>query len=927
MQPEARVQQPQTPIILPDVPALCVNTKNSAILSADGELLLISHKESEAFLKNQNVLLCNAPYTKKRLDFQEFYAFDVLELFAFIYPTRFCVPTPAGLCKTLFLEPPSDFDDMPMALMEIATGLLSGLRDDFSGAENEKRHQEILDIANAMGKQGKGWNWTPFIFAALGEEYDPSAEAFSRSALNVWKNLPEWADEAPEASPSHHGVSPKEAHERLDELLLKGDKAEERTQQKDYAAHITKAFEPVQEEEQSHIVLAEAGTGIGKTLGYLAPASVWAEKNDGAVWVSTYTKNLQRQIDNELDRLYPHPQVKDAYVTVRKGRENYLCLLNYEELSNAMPLSHNPRHAVAAGLMARWASSTKDGDLSGSDFPGWLAGILGYANTYGLADKRGECIFSACDHYHRCFVERSIRKAKRARLVIANHALVMIQSAMSTSMTALPTRYVFDEAHHLFDAADSAFSAHLTARETADLRRWILGAESRKSSRARGLKRRVEDLLEGDEEALKALESIIHAASALTNISWSRRMKDKAPSGVTEQFLFDVYTQVYARAPEQDKQGPYSLETGMHPASPDLLEKTTKLREALRKILTPMERLARIMAQRLAEDDGEMNSDTRKRFDSLMQSLEYRGNTTLKAWISLLESLEKGIEEQGFVDWMGIERIDGQAIDVGLFRHYVDPMRPFVTSIRPHAHGMAITSATLCDEDQDWRSAHERTGAHYLSGDLSQEKFASPFDYKANSKVLIINDVNRNDPNQVASAYKALFTASNGGGLGLFTSVKRLKNTYSKIAAEMEEVVIPLYAQHMDDMDVGTLIDIFRDEHRACLLGTDAVRDGIDVPGESLRLIVFDRVPWPRPNILHKARRELFGKRHYDEMVTRLKIKQAFGRLIRREHDKGIFVMLDSMFPSRLHTAFPKDVEIEKIGLSEGCKRIEEFLK
>jgi ATP-dependent DNA helicase DinG len=127
-------------------------------------------------------------------------------------------------------------------------------------------------------------------------------------------------------------------------------------------------------------------------------------------------------------------------------------------------------------------------------------------------------------------------------------------------------------------------------------------------------------------------------------------------------------------------------------------------------------------------------------------------------------------------------------------------------------------------------------------------------------------------------------------------------------------------------MEAGTLVDIFREDRHACLLGTDAVRDGVDVPGDALRMIVFDRVPWPRPNILHKARREAFGKRDYDEMITRLKLKQAFGRLIRKADDKGVFVMLDPMLPSRLQTAFPPGVEVKKCGLSEAVKGLKTFM-
>jgi ATP-dependent DNA helicase DinG len=142
----------------------------------------------------------------------------------------------------------------------------------------------------------------------------------------------------------------------------------------------------------------------------------------------------------------------------------------------------------------------------------------------------------------------------------------------------------------------------------------------------------------------------------------------------------------------------------------------------------------------------------------------------------------------------------------------------------------------------------------------------------------------------------------------------------------MDEAGLALYAQHMDALDTGTLVDIFRAEEDACLLGTDAVRDGVDVPGRSLRLIVFDRVPWPRPSILHKSRKSRFGGSRYDDMLTRLKLKQAYGRLIRRGTDRGVFVMLDSALPSRLLDAFPEEVEVHRLGLAEIIRQTRDFL-
>ncbi len=925
---ESQTQKaPSQSVELPDIPCIFANARECIVFSEDGELITMPHEDAAPYLHNKTALVCHAPYTKKRLGFDTFYTMDVLELFAFVHPARFCVPTPVGLSRALNITPPKDTEDYPMALLDITKALLLDLQTDTLTKEASP-----TKIAQAMGLRGKGWGWTPFIFLALGQEYNPHDEVFSRSSLNVWKNLPEWSDDAPPPASSHHSVSPKEAQDKLSELLSVGDKpAELRPQQKEYTKAVTTMFTPMHEDENPHVVLAEAGTGTGKTLGYLAPASVWAEKNEGSVWISTYTKNLQRQIHEELDRLYPHPVIKDAYVSVRKGRENYLCLLNYEDLANGAAQSYNPRQVVAAGIVARWIAATSDGDLSGSDFPGWLSGLLGIGNTYGLSDRRGECIYSACDHYSRCFVERSVRKAKRARLVIANHALVMIQSALSSSSDPMPTRYVFDEGHHLFDAADSAFSAHLTARETADLRRWILGAEDGKGrqGRARGLKRRIEDLVEQDEEAQKALDDLIFNAKALCAPNWSRRFKDKAPSGPTETFLMEAYRVTHARAPGVDL--PYSIETPLYPVDGDMKDAARTLRDALNKILAPMSALAKILHQRLSDDQGEMDGDTRKRLDALATSLDHRGSMTIKSWVAMLESLEEEKNIEGFVDWLEVERIDGKSIDVGLYRHHTDPMKPFAASIRPHVHGMTVTSATLRDHNDnaepDWQNALERTGAQYLSHEVQKDTYSSPFKYGENTKVFIINDVNKNDLAQVASAYRALFTASGGGALGLFTAIQRLRAVHERILLPLEHDGIPLYAQHMDDIDTGTLIDIFRDDENSCLLGTDAIRDGVDVPGASLRLLVFDRVPWSRPTILHKARRDAFGGRQYDEMITRLKLKQAFGRLIRRGDDRGVFVMLDSMLPTRLQSAFPPDTEVVKADLKTVLAEIEDFLK
>ncbi len=580
--------------------------------------------------------------------------------------------------------------------------------------------------------------------------------------------------------------------------------------------------------------------------------------------------------------------------------------------------------------MARWVAHTRDGDMVGGDFPGWLADLAGRSRSLGLTDRRGECIYSACAHYGKCFIERSIRRARHARIVVANHALVMIQAALGAAEEGqLPTRYVFDEGHQVFAAADNAFAAHLSGQETHALRRWLLGAEERgrTASRNRGLRRRVEDLIHGDKELTELLEEALRAARALPAESWHRRLAEGAPQGPCEAFLASVRAQAAARASQPDS--PYSLEADARPAEPALLESAERLNVALARLAEPLTRFRRQLAKRLDQDADELDSDARRRIEAVCRGIERRAALQLGAWRAMLESLRTETPAE-FVDWLEIERSDGRDMDVGMYRHWIDPTAPFAETLLSQAHGVVVTSATLTDgrgdAEADWLGAEQRTGAAHLPNAAIRARVPSPFDYAAQTRVLVITDVRKDDLDLVAAAYRELFLAAEGGALGLFTAISRLRAVHGRIGTPLERAGISLYAQHVDGMDTATLVDIFRAEADSCLLGTDAVRDGVDVPGRSLRLIVFDRVPWPRPDIRHRVRRKAFGGRDYDDRITRLRLKQAYGRMVRRADDRGVFVLLDAMMPSRLSGAFPEGVRVHRLGLAEAVKEAGAFL-
>src|SRR6202011_959097 len=262
--------------------------------------------------------------------------------------------------------------------------------------------------------------------------------------------------------------------------------------------------------------------------------------------------------------------------------ENFLCLLNYEEAVGAALM--RPGKSVAQlGLVARWITASDAGDLVAGDFPGWLAELIGRGRVNWLADRRGECVHSACPHFRRCFVEKNIRKARHARIVVANHALVMAQAALGgLDDSTVPTRYVFDAGHHMLEAADSAFSVRLSGQEGRELRRWIVGAEAGGRSRARGLRRRIGDLVEGDDNGAKALLDVLAAARVLPGNGWAQRVAEARGHQGFERFLVLVRQQVLARAVLAE--GGYGLQAEARPPIAGLVEAAVSLAEHLERL-------------------------------------------------------------------------------------------------------------------------------------------------------------------------------------------------------------------------------------------------------------------------------------------------------------------------------------------------------
>ena len=863
--------------------------------AAEAEAREASRGEAIGRLAETPHILLNAPVAGQRLGYGDVSGLDLLELFAFIHPARFAVPTVDGMARAVGLAEPTNDAEATALLRQVAEELLAGMAD-----KNWPEREGAWSANQTLWRLG--WGWGPFVAERLQKPERGERMLFSR--------LTQWEESGERPAPLTVSIPGDDAEARLESLT--GSGSERRAGQRAMARESAAIFAPRPKPGETNMLLAEAGTGIGKTLAYLAPASLWAERAGGTVWISTFTKALQRQLDGEGWKIVPDADARKKRIVIRKGRENYLCLLNLED---AMQGGFSGRAAILAHLVARWAAYSKDGDMVGGDLPGWLPSLFRRAGATALTDRRGECVYAGCPHYRKCFIEKAERAGREADLVIANHALVMVNAARGRPDA--PSRIVFDEGHHLFDAADSTFSAALTGREAIELRRWIVGPENKSRGRRRGLAARLLDVASYDDKGGEALEAVVEAARALPSEGWLSRIAENDPFGPVERLLGEVRGTVYARAKAQE--AGYGLETELAEPDSALIAAAASAMEALDSLARPLAALSRRLEAVIEDAPDWLDSAARARVDGAINGLNWR-RETLASWIAMLGRVGSSADPD-FVDWLAIDRVEGREYDVGLHRHWLDPTRPLAKAVLEPAHGVLVTSATLRGSE-DWVRAEERTGAAHLARPASRFEAASPFDYSANSEVLIATDVARGDTAALAGAYARLIEASGGGTLGLFTAIARLRSVHARIADRLARAGLPLYAQHVDPIDTGTLVDIFRDDPHASLLGTDALRDGVDVPGESLRLVVMERVPWPRPTVLHAARRLAGGGSAYDDRVVRARLAQAFGRLIRRQGDFGSFVVLSSAFPSRLLSAFPQGVAVHRLPIDEVVERV-----
>ena len=346
------------------------------------------------------------------------------------------------------------------------------------------------------------------------------------AGLEAWRGLPQWEDEAPLGTAGIACRRARGSARAAGKRLVRRDAA--RTGRLCDAA--TYAFGPREQAGAPQVALVEAGTGIGKTLGYLAPASLWAEKNGPGLWISTYTRNLQRQIVQEIAHLWPDPVERAEKAVVRKGRENYLCLLNFEEAAK--------RTALAPGQRTRGAGADRaldflhtDGDLSGRRLSRLSGSSHAALHCHRPARRMHLCRLPALPHllYRARHPPRppcaaswwpimrwSSRRPAQDWLGEDETTDTPTEKKKAGACAMSSTKAIICSMRRI-----PALPPSCPGREMAELRRWIRGPEGRARSRMRGLEERLKDLIADDEAAQSALEEAVQAAAALAGEGWT----------------------------------------------------------------------------------------------------------------------------------------------------------------------------------------------------------------------------------------------------------------------------------------------------------------------------------------------------------------------------------------------------------------------
>jgi len=686
--------------------------------------------------------------------------------------------------------------------------------------------------------------------------------------------------EVPRADEQKHLDPGAIAHDLGPDGLVAAQHAryEDRESQRAMAATIAKVY------NEGGVGLLEAGTGVGKSLGYLVPALRWAAANGERTIVSTNTINLQEQLVNKdlpfLARALSDQKVRFALL---KGWRNYLCLARLEQATGGAAQLFDDGMASEVRALAAWAERTSDGSLADLPSPP-------RPEVWDEVSAEGDlCTRTKCAYFDGCFVFKARRIAAQADVIVVNHHLLLADLAVRRAAqnwddaAVLPAygRLVVDEGHHLEDAAATHLGSTVTRR---GLQR-LVGR----------LDRRGKGLIPALATRLSASKDLLSTASL--DLLDARLAPAVRGLGEKSALLFDLLDVFIHEEGQSVVRLSASFAThpiwkaGLTVALEDTLSEIELLAQGLKLVRERIEG-STTLDEALAPLLNEMRAVTKR--------LQSNG-----------DALRRGLSPPPDDDSVRWVEVRGKERSVAVSSVPLDLAPILREDLFKRLDSTIVTSATLTASGG--RVAGDAGRFDFLTARLGLDEpalapttaiFPSPFAYASQSLLAIPSDVPA--PNVDPDGHRAAVTritldlaeSADGGLFILFTSHREVRQLATELRARGVERRWPLLVHGDESRDA--LLARFRESGRAILLGTASFWEGVDVPGDALRGMVIAKLPFRVPTEPVTAAQceaiEARGGNAFAEFMlphASLRLQQGFGRLIRTSSDRGVVVIAD----------------------------------
>ena len=621
-------------------------------------------------------------------------------------------------------------------------------------------------------------------------------------------------------------------------------------------------------------LLAEAGTGTGKSMAYLVPSALWALQNNTRVVVSTNTINLQDQL---INKDIPDLQAvisPDLKAAVLKGRGNYLCPRRLEAMRRKGPENGDEMRLLAKMLI--WLEETERGDVNEINLTGPKERAIWSRIN---ADDEG-CSNDTCVRRMSgiCPLHRARQAAQEAHVLVVNHALLLADVATGNRILPDYKHVIVDEAHHIEAATTSALSFRVTQPEVERMLRELGGTNAGLLGRTLVV---AQEWLEPGQIA--ALQQLVDGVT------------DKAFQ--FQNLLKRFFISLDGFLSEQRE----GRKLGSYPHQERILPNTRML--------------AHWMEVETAWEEGGLA------MKALLNTLEQIG----QALVDLSESGDEEVEDL-LMNVANLHRRLGEVYDnidalvfnpseMQIYWAAIEPQRRRITLHAAPLHigslmedylwmqktTVVLTSATLTTAGE-FGYIRERLNAF----DAEELALGSPFDYPQSTLLFMPDNIpepsDRNGHQRmVNNTLVKLAKATGGRALALFTSYAQLKQTSNAIRGQLEEVGIQVYEQG-EGASPHSLLESFKEAEQAVLLGTRAFWEGVDIPGESLSVLAIVKLPFAVPSDpIVAARSETFEQPFFQYQIPEaiLTFRQGFGRLIRTAYDRGVVAILDKRLLSK----------------------------